>query len=47
MADEPGTEPETRLAFHYIKSPDYREIPCHGAIGGITSKGEILDVAFW
>lgn len=26
----------SRLAFHYIKSPSYREIACHGALGGPT-----------
>jgi hypothetical protein len=24
------------IQFHYIKSPDYREIACHGALGGPT-----------
>jgi hypothetical protein len=30
--------PETaaNIQFHYIKSPDYREIACHGALGGPT-----------
>lgn len=41
MADEPKTEPESRLAFNYIKSPDYREISAHGAVGGPTPRGEI------
>ena len=36
------TEQETaasstaRMQFHYIKSPDYREVACHGALGGPT-----------
>jgi hypothetical protein len=41
MADEPKTEPEGRLAFHYIKSPEYREISAHGALGGPTPRGDI------
>ncbi|HEY8031547.1 MAG TPA: hypothetical protein VIF02_03955, partial [Methylocella sp.] len=44
MADERKT-PET-LEFHYIKSPDYREIACHGAIGSPTPTGKIW-VAFY
>jgi hypothetical protein len=24
------------IQFHYIKSPDYREIACHGVLGGPT-----------
>jgi hypothetical protein len=39
MADESKT-PDT-LQFHYIKSPDYREIACHGAIGSSTPNGKI------
>lgn len=27
-----------KLQFHYIKGPIYREITCHGAIGGVTSQ---------
>jgi hypothetical protein len=39
MADEPKT-PEN-LEFHYIKSPDYREVACHGVIGNPTPNGKI------
>ena len=41
MADKPKTEPEGRLAFHYIKAPEYREISVNGAIGGPTPHGDI------
>lgn len=44
MADESKT-PQT-LQFHYIKSPDYREIACHGIIGSPTPNGKIW-VAFF
>jgi hypothetical protein len=44
MADESKT-PQT-LQFHYIKSPDYREIACHGVIGNPTPNGKIW-VAFF
>jgi len=37
MAEQVGAAPTTaKLQFHYIKSPDYREIACHGALGGPT-----------
>jgi hypothetical protein len=39
MADEP--KPQETLEFHYIKSPDYREIACHGVIGNPTPNGKI------
>lgn len=39
MADESKTT-ET-LQFHYIKSPDYREVACHGVIGNPTPNGKI------
>ena len=42
MADknEPGQQP-VQLQFHYIKASDYREIPCHGALGGLTPGKQI------
>ncbi|SHH20117.1 hypothetical protein [Bradyrhizobium erythrophlei] len=37
MAEEVlPAETATNIQFHYIKSPDYREIACHGALGGPT-----------
>jgi hypothetical protein len=30
-----------KLQFHYIKGPNYHEVPCHGAIGGVTPQGKI------
>jgi hypothetical protein len=39
MADQPKIH-ET-IEFHYIKSPEYREIACHGAIGNLTPNGKI------
>src|ERR1700730_16012555 len=44
MADESKT-PDV-LQFHYIKSPNYREIACHGVIGNPTPNGKIW-VAFF
>jgi hypothetical protein len=44
MADESKT-PDT-LQFHYIKSPNYREIACHGVIGNPNPSGKIW-VAFY
>jgi hypothetical protein len=42
MADNPETVPETaKIEFHYIKAENYREVPCHGAIGGITPQKQI------
>jgi hypothetical protein len=35
-----------KLQFHYIKGPDYREIACHGAIGGVTSQNKIWMALF-
>ena len=35
-----------KLQFHYIKSPDYREIACHGAIGGVTPQNKIWMALF-
>jgi hypothetical protein len=37
VADEP--ENENDFAIHYIKSPNYHELPCDGIIGGITPRG--------
>jgi hypothetical protein len=31
----------TRFAINYIKSDNYREFPCDGALGGPTPKGKI------
>ena len=36
MAEQIGAATIANLQFHYIKSPDYREIACHGALGGLT-----------
>jgi hypothetical protein len=30
-----------KLQFNYIKGPGYREVACHGAIGGTTPQGKI------
>jgi hypothetical protein len=39
-ADENGAPP-TELPINYIKSPQYRETSCDGALGGVTSKNKI------
>src|SRR5205809_4995150 len=37
MTEQPPSAPSTaKIQFHYIKSPDYREVACHGALGGPT-----------
>lgn len=37
MPEQPPTVSSTaKVQFHYIKSPDYREVACHGALGGQT-----------
>jgi hypothetical protein len=30
------------LKFHFIKGPDYREVPVHGALCGLNPQGEGL-----
>jgi len=35
-----------KLQFHYIKSPDYRETACHGALGGVTPQRKIWMALF-
>lgn len=42
MADEtaPGKKTAT-LQFHYIKGPLYREVACHGLVGGVTPNQRI------
>lgn len=30
----------TKLKFHYIKAPDYREVAVHGAFGGLQPTGD-------
>jgi len=47
MAEDTQAAAEpTKLQFHYIKGPTYREVPCHGAIGGVTPQGKI-SLAFY
>lgn len=36
-----------KLQFHYIKGPDYRELFCDGAIGGLTPSGRRICIAFY
>jgi hypothetical protein len=40
---KPRQEPRApvKLQFHYIKTPDYKEIPCHGALGSVTPNKQI------
>lgn len=35
------------IEFHYIKVPDYREIPVHGAVGGLMPNGEGIFFALY
>jgi hypothetical protein len=39
--DLKGSPQIANLQFNYIKSPQYREVACHGAIGGATPQGGI------
>lgn len=42
MAENPPTAAVPKqILFHYVKSSDYREVACHGAIGNITPQGKI------
>ena len=43
MVDEPeaNAAPKVKVQFNYIKGPNYREVPCHGAIGGVTPQGKL------
>lgn len=41
MADEDPQGQKVQLQFHYIKVPDYREIACHGVLGGPTPHGQL------
>jgi hypothetical protein len=41
MADDPKPPDSFKIQFHYLKSSDYREVACHGAIGNITPQGKI------
>jgi hypothetical protein len=38
--------PTVKLQFHYIKSPGFRETPCHGAMGGVTPQRQIWMALF-
>lgn len=38
MTDEPHVS-TNKVQFHYIKSPSYREVACHGVFGGPTPQG--------
>ncbi len=35
------------IKFHYIKSADYQEIPCHGAFGGVVPTGDRIFLALY
>jgi hypothetical protein len=35
-----------KLQFHYVKSPEYRETACHGALGGVTPQKKIWMALF-
>lgn len=36
MPDQPPS-----LRFHYLKSSDYKEVSCDGAMGGVTPAGKL------
>jgi hypothetical protein len=36
-----------KLQFHYIKGPNYRELFCDGAIGGVTPSGRHICISFF
>lgn len=38
---------KARLRFNYIKGPSYREVVCHGAIGGATPSGDGIWMALY
>jgi len=41
LADTDKGKAASELSINYIKSPQYREMTCDGALGGITSKNKI------
>jgi hypothetical protein len=47
MTDKVTTVPRTKLQFHYIKGPEYRELLCDGAIGGVTPSGRRICISFY
>ena len=44
--DQEKISQPVKLQFHYIKGPEYREMACHGAIGGPTPQGKIWMALF-
>jgi len=47
MTEETPTTETAKLQFHYIKGPNYRELFCDGAIGGITPSGKRICISFY
>jgi hypothetical protein len=41
MNQDTSAPTTAKIEFHYLKSPDYREVACHGVIGGNTPQGKI------
>lgn len=41
MAEQDSELQDVKLQFHYIKSNDYREVACHGVLGGVSPNGSI------
>lgn len=41
MTDATKKKRTVKLQFHYLKGATYRELPCHGALGGVTAQGKI------
>jgi hypothetical protein len=37
----------SELKFHFVKGPDYRDVPVHGALCGINPQGEGLFLVFY
>jgi hypothetical protein len=47
MTDKIPDVPPSKLQFHYIKGPGYRELVCDGAIGGVTPSGRRICISFY
>ena len=41
MAEEKEARLQSKLQFHYIKGAEYRETPCHGAVGERCSQSAV------
>lgn len=41
MTEDSNSPGPPVLQIHYLKTANYREVPCHGVIGGVTPQGQL------